>query len=73
MRPKADFARLNIRILAVLGVLSVISLLFLHSAGYDPASGKYVAFWKKQLVWIFLCALVLVVLPRRSRVPANHQ
>ncbi len=61
---KPQWRRLDGRILAVLGVLALLSLLFLHSAGYDPATGRYVAFWKKQLVWYLLCAAVLVVLLR---------
>ena len=56
--------RLDGRIFAVLGILSILSLLFIGSAGYDPATGRYVALWKKQVVWILLSLVVLGVLLR---------
>lgn len=66
MRNGASFSwrRLDGRILVVLGLLSVLSLLFIGSAGYDPATGQYVALWKKQIVWMLLSAGALVLLLR---------
>jgi len=56
--------RIDWRIVGLLLALSALSLLFLHSAGYDPARGSYVAFWKKQLIWILVSAAVLTLLMR---------
>jgi len=65
--------RMDWRIISVLFLLTGLSLIFLDSAGYDPATGKYVAFWKKQLVWIILSGAVLIVLLRVPyRVMLDH-
>jgi len=45
-------------------ILTLLSLLFLHSAGYDASSGRYQPFAKKQLVWIFLSTGALLLLLR---------
>ena len=61
---KAEWRRMDWRILVTLGVLTLLSLLFLHSAGYDASTGRYQPFAKKQLVWILLSAGVLLLLLR---------
>jgi rod shape determining protein RodA len=61
---RPDWRRLDWRILATLGILALLSLLFLHSAGYDAPTGRYRPFAGKQLVWILLSAGVLFGLLR---------
>jgi rod shape determining protein RodA len=61
---RARWKRLDFRILVVLFVLTLLSLLFLHSAGYDAASGRYEPFAKKQVKWILLSAAVLLLFLR---------
>ena len=38
---RAEWRRMDWRILATLGVLTILSLLFLHSAGYDPDTPRH--------------------------------
>jgi rod shape determining protein RodA len=64
MTARPDMRRLDLRIVGLLLILSVLSLLFLDSAGFDPRTGAYTAFWKKQLVWLLLAAVVLVAVLR---------
>ena len=47
---------------SISSILPVLSLLFIGSAGYDPATGRYVALWKKQIVWLLLSTCVLLVI-----------
>ena len=48
MSERPNWRHLDWRIIAVLAALLLLSLLFLSSAGYDPVTGDYVAWWKKQ-------------------------
>ncbi|MEN8149133.1 MAG: rod shape-determining protein RodA [Planctomycetota bacterium] len=66
-------ARIDWRILSVLMVLSGLSVLFVYSAGYDPSRGIYIAFWKKQLMWILISAGILALMLRVPyRVMLDH-
>lgn len=65
-RAKPEWRRLDWRIIVTLGILTLLSLSFLHSAGYDASTGRYQPFAKKQLVWIVLSTGVLLVLLRFS-------
>ncbi|MHC4473961.1 MAG: rod shape-determining protein RodA [Planctomycetota bacterium] len=61
---RPDWRRLDYRILTVLAALSVLSLVFIHSAGYDPGTGEYEPYWKKQFLWIVLSVAAVAVLLR---------
>ena len=61
---RAEWRRMDWRIVVTLGALTLLSLLFLHSAGYDASTGRYEPFAKKQLIWVVLSAGVLMVLLR---------
>jgi rod shape-determining protein RodA len=63
-RPRPNWRRLDWRILGVLAALSVLSLLFIHSAEGDPGSDEYEGFWKKQFLWIVLSVAAVAVLLR---------
>jgi rod shape determining protein RodA len=58
--------KLDRKVLAVLVLLTGLSLLFLHSAGYDPSTGAFRPFWKKQLGWAVVSFAVLFLLQRVS-------
>jgi len=70
---RPDYRRLDRRILAVLAVLTFLSLLFINSAGYDPDTGEYQAKWKRQIVWVAISAAVLLLFLRIPyRVMLDH-
>jgi rod shape-determining protein RodA len=57
---RPNWRHLDWRILATLGALVLLSLLFLSSAGYDPDSGEYEAWWRKQAIWVVVSAALVV-------------
>jgi rod shape determining protein RodA len=58
--------RLDRKILVLLLLFTALSLLFLHSAGYDSSTGSFRPFWKKQLGWAVVSFLMLLLLQRVS-------
>ncbi len=64
--PKAQWRRLDRGILVILLLFLGLSLLFLHSAGYDPSTGSWRPFWKKQASWALFSAAALFLLLRVS-------